>query len=132
VRIVSVTDGDTIHVQPIEGGPEEKVRIIGVNTPETWDGVECYGPEANDFTNATLYQRMAWLTFDYDCLDDYDRTLAYVILSTDESCFFERLLLRGGYAEAMNFSATSTFADTFDDDEQWARDHDEGRWGACN
>ncbi|HEX6388686.1 MAG TPA: hypothetical protein VFZ89_04555, partial [Solirubrobacteraceae bacterium] len=47
-RVVKVVDGDTIHVQV--GGTREKVRYIGVDTPETKHpakGVECYGRQAS-------------------------------------------------------------------------------------
>ncbi len=131
VRVDWVADGDTIHVTRQSDGGEEDVRIIGVDTPETWGGTECYGPEASDFTAAAVEGRLVWLSFDYDCEDDFDRTLAYVHLSSSFNCFLERLLLRGGFADVMTFSATSTWSQTFEQDEQWARAMGEGMWGAC-
>lgn len=52
VTVISVTDGDTVQVQ-LPNGTTEKVRLIGVDTPETvhpTKGVEFYGPEASAFT----------------------------------------------------------------------------------
>lgn len=130
-RVVSVTDGDTFHLRRESDDWEETVRIIGVDTPETYGGTECFGPEAKAFTRESLEDRLLWLTFDYDCEDDYGRTLSYVILAPEESCFFERLLLRGGFAETMSFPATSTFEDTFSDDEYWAWENEQGMWAVC-
>ena len=45
-RVVKVADGDTITVR-IEGGPRRRVRIIGIDTPEVYGGVECGGREAS-------------------------------------------------------------------------------------
>ncbi len=49
VRVVRAVDGDTLVVR-METGKEERVRIIGIDTPETVDPrkpVQCYGPEAS-------------------------------------------------------------------------------------
>src|SRR4051812_50150965 len=46
-RVVSVVDGDTLHVRA--GGRQETVRLIGIDTPETHrpgTPVECGGPAA--------------------------------------------------------------------------------------
>lgn len=130
-RVVEAVDGDTVHITRIGDSGWESVRIIGVDTPETWGTTECYGQEAKDFTREALDDRLVWLTFDGDCEDNFDRTLAYVHLGADEGCFFERLLLRGGFADTMTFSATSTWAGTFHDDADWAEDQAVGLWEAC-
>jgi micrococcal nuclease len=133
VRVTRVIDGDTFSAWPMSGlGGAESVRIIGVNTPETYGTPQCWGPEAAEFAEQALELRLIWLTFDQDCEDDFGRTLAYVHLSDDFDCFFERLLLRGGLAETMTFAETSTFSDTFSDDARWADDAELGLWQACD
>jgi len=133
IRVTRVIDGDTFGAWPMSGeGSEESIRIIGVNTPETYGTPQCWGSEASDFTEQVLDLRLLWLTFDNDCEDDFGRTLAYVHLSDDFSCFHERLLLRGGFAETMTFSATSTYSDTFAYDQRWADDEEIGMWQACD
>jgi micrococcal nuclease len=55
VRVTTVTDGDTIGVG--RGWRYHKVRLIGVDTPETVHPekpVEPFGPEASDFTKKKL------------------------------------------------------------------------------
>lgn len=133
VEVTEAVDGDTLWVHGPAGS--EKVRIIGIDTPEishNGDPPDCYGPEAAAFTEAQLLGRYIWLTFDGDCEDDYGRTLAYVTSGEGETGFFERLLLQGGWAETMTFSATSTYARTFEGDEAAARAAGEGMWGACD
>ena len=133
VRVTWVADGDTFWAWPMSGtGSEESVRIIGVNTPETYGTPQCWGEEASEFTRQLLDQRLLWLTFDRDCEDDYGRTLAYVHLSDDFACFHERLLLRGGFAQTMTFTETSTFSDTFTEDQRWADDAEIGLWEVCD
>ena len=131
VRVDWLADGDTLHIRRQRDGGEEDVRVIGVDTPEVWGQVECYGPEASRFGDAALDDRLIWLTFDGDCIDPYARTLAYVHLSAAPDCFYERLLLRGGYADTLTFQETSTFAEQFDADEAAARAAGVGMWGEC-
>lgn len=52
VRVVSVTDGDTIRV--FMAGREEAVRLIGIDTPEVFGRVELFGREASAFTKRHL------------------------------------------------------------------------------
>ena len=53
--VVSVADGDTVTVKFASG--QEKIRLIGVDTPETvhpTKPVGCFGPEASAYTKALL------------------------------------------------------------------------------
>lgn len=125
-------DGDTIQVD-LDNAGSERVRIIGVDTPESYGDVECYGAEASLYTAQELEGAEVWLTFDGTCTDTYDRTLAYVHTGNrSEEDFFERRLLRNGYAETLNFDDTDTYKDAFAADMQAAKDANKGLWGACN
>src|SRR3989337_884130 len=84
--IESVVDGDTIDV--VVDGREERVRLIGIDTPEVpheSDGArpaqpgECFGTEAQAFT-ATLLPLGTPVRLERDVVgrDDYGRVLAYV------------------------------------------------------
>lgn len=91
-------DGDTIVVEVY--GKQEKVRFIGVDTPETVDprkSVQFYGKEASDFTRSQLEGREVELEFDFDPRDKYDRLLAYVWL---DGVNFDSELIRLGYGRA--------------------------------
>src|SRR3989338_7085144 len=76
--VVRVVDGDTIV---LDG--DEKVRLIGVDTPETVDPrkpVQYFGKEASEFTRRMAEGKRVRLEFDQDTKDRYGRTLAYVYL----------------------------------------------------
>src|SRR5579871_3898987 len=48
--VTYVVDGDTVDVQ-LESGNTERIRLIGIDTPETVDPrkpVQCFGREASD------------------------------------------------------------------------------------
>jgi endonuclease YncB( thermonuclease family) len=48
-RVTKHTDGDTLWLSGIG-----KVRLIGVDTPEVYGQVECYGHEASAFVERTV------------------------------------------------------------------------------
>jgi micrococcal nuclease len=76
-----VIDGDTIEVRI--NNRTEKVRFIGVDTPETvhpTKGEEPYGREASDYTKSQLNDQSVGLEFDVEKRDRYGRLLAYVWL----------------------------------------------------
>lgn len=80
VTVARVIDGDTIELST-----GDKVRIVGINTPETVDprrGVECFGPEASARAKELLEGAAVTLTPDgtQDSVDRYGRLLRYVEL----------------------------------------------------
>lgn len=133
VRVLETVDGDTFHALPEGEDRYFSVRVIGVDTPEVEhdDPAECFGNEAWDWAEQRLGGRLAWLTFDGECLDDYDRTLAYVFRSNDEDGFFNRALVRNGYATPLPFPLTDTYEDEIAADARAARDEGAGLWSAC-
>ncbi len=133
VRILETVDGDTFHALPEGETRYFSVRVIGIDTPEVEhdDPAECYGNEAWAWAEAQLGGRLAWLTFDGECLDDFDRTLAYVIRGNDEADFFNRALARNGYARPFPFPLTDTYEDEIAADARAARDEGAGLWSAC-
>jgi micrococcal nuclease len=100
-KVVRVVDGDTIVVSP-----NEKVRLIGVDTPETVHpkkAVECFGKEAKQFTRDAVEGKNVRLVLDdrnqrTQHKDKYGRTLAYVYL--DDGTMLNAELIRQGYAHA--------------------------------
>ena len=75
-RVVRVVDGDTIVI-----APDNVVRLIGVDTPETVKPnhpVERFGPEATEFTKQFIGGGTVRLTFDRERVDRFGRFLAYV------------------------------------------------------
>jgi micrococcal nuclease len=110
-RVVRVVDGDTIEVSL--NGTTEKVRLIGVDTPETVHptiGVEPYGKEASNFTKEKLTDQTVKLEFDVEERDRYGRLLAYVWL--DEELFNE-VLLKEGYAQLATYPPNVKYVERF-------------------
>ena len=131
VQVTSVTDGDTFEVQGPDG--EETVRIIGVDTPESWGTPDCYGDEVSDYTKERLDGRTVWLSFDRDCDDSYDRTLAYVYLEDGGGGleWYEQTLLTLGYARTMSISPNDSHEEHFADLLLEAQEAGVGMWSAC-
>lgn len=120
-----VIDGDTFELS--DG---ERVRMIGVDTPETVkpnSPVEPYGKEASDFTKKLLTDQKVTLKFDVEPRDKYERLLAYVYLP--DGTFVNEKLVRDGYARIMTIPLNVAFADLFLEAEREAREHNRGLWG---
>lgn len=95
--IIRVVDGDTVV---LNGG--EKVRLIGVDTPETVDPrkpVQRFGHEASAFTTRRLQGKTVRLAYDWQRTDKYRRTLAYVCLPDGE--LVNETIIRQGYGVAL-------------------------------
>lgn len=94
-----VVDGDTIVVsRPSES--EQKVRLIGINSPESVDprrAVQCYGKEASDYLKLLLTGKQVTLVSDasQSDRDKYDRLLRYVFLDTEN---INQRMIADGYA----------------------------------
>jgi micrococcal nuclease len=129
VPVTTVTDGDTIHVT--YQGRDERVRMIGVDTPEvSWYGgkAECFGEEAGLYTRHRLDGRTIRLEFDVDLRDRYDRLLAYVYVGSE---LFNLTLVRLGYAAADPVPPDTARATAFGDAERAAKAARRGQWSAC-
>ena len=139
VRVVRVVDGDMVDVT-FDNGAQERVRLIGVDTPETRQpqrGVEYYGQKASDFTRSSLLDRDVWLQFDVRPRDRYRRLLGYIWLeepndADDEmeirwKMFNARLLLEG-FSQVMTIQPNSRYADLFVEFQREAREENKGLW----
>ncbi len=129
-----VVDGDTLYATPDGSSEQEKVRLIGIDTPELgWQDEpdDCYGPEATQRLDGLVGGSVAWLTFDTECEDYYGRTLAYLHLGVEEIDFVNRRLVREGFATAYAVDPNVTFAAELAGDEAAATQEGVGLWSAC-
>jgi micrococcal nuclease len=130
-RVVKVVDGDTIHVALRDG--REKVRYIGVDTPETQHpakGVECYGPAASAYNRRLVAGRRVRLVVDVERRDRYGRLLAYVVRAGD-GLQVNAQLARDGYARPLSIPPNTRFAARFARLAAEARSAGRGLWAAC-
>jgi len=128
-RVVAVVDGDTVDV--VRAGRRERVRLLGVDTPETVDPhrpIGCYGPEAAAFTHHSLEGRTVRLSFDRQRRDRYGRLLAFVDVDGRR---FNDDLLTGGYARLLVIPPNGLHGRAMLDEELAARLAGRGLWGAC-
>ncbi len=146
-KVERVVDGDTMIVSFVfdDGSKylKERVRFLGVDTPETVHPnkpVQYYGKEASDFTKASLTDKTVWLQTDVGVKDRYDRMLAYVWLKEptskeldDEAAIranmFNARLLLDGYAQLMTVQPNSRYANLFVHFQREARQENKGLWG---
>jgi len=133
VSVSRVVDGDTIVVD-LGGGHTDRVRFIGIDTPETKSPskpVQCFGKAASSHTTELLSPGTeVRLERDVDERDQYGRLLAYVYRVSD-GLFVNLELARDGFASLLtyppNVAHESEFQAAVDD----ARSRQAGLWGQC-
>jgi micrococcal nuclease len=132
-RLERVVDGDTIVAEV--GGHEERVRYIGIDTPETVKPnapVECFGPQAHDLNARLLGGAGAELTlrFDRELRDRYGRLLAYV-QRTRDGLFVNARLIEAGAARTLPIAPNTAHAAELSSLQHGARAAGRGLWAAC-
>ena len=126
--VVSITDGDTLRLDV--AGEELAVRLIGIDTPEVYPEVECFGPEAEALLSALApVGTTLRVEYDPDPRDPYDRELLY--LYTEDGTFVNLELVARGAAEAVLFEPNDRYWDELRSAERAARDARLGLWGTC-
>jgi len=134
--VVGVVDGDTIDVRV--AGREERVRLIGLDTPETKrpdTPVECHGPEASAFTAALLPPGTV-IRIERDVVgrDHFGRILGYVHLPENgqrPAVFVNREIVEQGYAVPLTIEPNDRHATELAAAATRAEAADLGLWGAC-
>jgi micrococcal nuclease len=124
-----VTDGDTFVA--MVAGREERVRVIGVDTPETVAPdrpVERFGKQAAAFAERYLAGATVRLAGDAEPRDRYGRMLAYVWLA--DGTFWNALLVAEGYAQQLTIPPNVAYAGLFRRLAAEARREHRGLWAA--
>lgn len=121
-----VVDGDTIHVRL--GARVEKVRYIGINTPEVHHptkGEEPGGREATEVNRRLVEGKRVRLELDVRERDRYGRLLAYVWVG---DVMVNAELVRLGYAQVMTIPPNVRYQETLLKLQREARDAGRGLW----
>lgn len=133
VAVVRVVDGDTIIVRL--SGKNERVRLIGIDTPESVKPntpVECFALEASARTKALLPAgSVVKLVRDVELRDRYGRLLAYVYRASDD-LFVNLALATDGYASAYTYPPNVAHAGELVAAAGEARDAGRGLWSRCH
>lgn len=127
VDVVRVVDGDTIIIDL--DGDEERVRLIGIDTPESVHPDEernvPYGETASDFTKSMLEGKTVGIEFDAQERDQYGRLLAYVYL---DGVMFNKTLLQEGHAKVTTYPPNVKYVEDFTNLQERARAEGKGLW----
>lgn len=131
--VTRVIDGDTIG---LENG--EKLRYIGIDTPETVDPrkpVQCFGKEASAKNKELVEGKRVWLQKDVTDRDKYHRLLRYVYLGDPgkiETVFVNLELVKQGFAHSYSYPPDISRQDEFVAAEKEAQEKHLGLWSSCS
>lgn len=132
VKIVKVVDGDTVDIDI--NGRTERVRLIGVNTPETkhpTKPIECFGPEASAYMSQLLPKGTAVrIERDVEARDRYGRMLLYLYLGSN-NLFINLDLVARGYGTPMSIEPNTFHRNDFVRAAAQAEAANVGLWKAC-
>ncbi|WP_246861182.1 thermonuclease family protein [Bacillus sp. REN3] len=132
VTVGRVVDGDTIVTT--DG---RKVRLIGVNTPESTTRNETYGKEASNYTKSKLSGKKIWMQRDVSETDRYGRYLRIIWLAIPandmneneiRAKMFNAHLVLNGYAEPSTYPPDVKYSDFFVKFAREAREAGTGLW----
>ena len=133
-KVTKVVDGDTIDIDYF--GKTERLRLIGINTPESVDPrrpVECFGKEASDQAKKLLTGKLVKIEKDstQDDRDKYGRMLRYI--TTKEGLFYNIEIIKTGFAHEYTFRVPYKYQKDFKTAEEQARKNKLGLWAdnAC-
>jgi len=135
-RVVRVIDGDTIDIEMSSSTTPERVRLIGINTPEAVDPrkpVECFGKEASQTMNALVQGKSVRVESDpsQDAYDKYHRRLAYIFLL--DGTFINKKMIEEGYAYEYTYRVPYQYQQEFKAAQSEAQTFGRGLWapGMC-
>ncbi|MEG1501456.1 MAG: stalk domain-containing protein [Clostridiales bacterium] len=126
-QVVRVIDGDTLIIK--YHNKEEKIRLIGVDTPESVHpdankNVK-YGQIASQFSKSHLTGKKISLEMDVQERDKYGRILAYIYL---DGKMFNKTLLEQGHAKVATFPPNVKYVDSFLALQKQAQKNKAGIW----
>jgi endonuclease YncB( thermonuclease family) len=128
--VVRVSDGDTLAVQVPNQPRLEKVRLLGVDTPEVAHGPrdpgqEPWGSRARDFTAKLVLNKQVRIETDVQARDRYGRLLGYVYVGRT---FVNLELLRHGHAMLLTYAPNVKYVELFTQAQREARTAGRGFW----
>lgn len=131
-KVVKVVDGDTIDV--FIDNKTERLRLIGIDTPETVDprkSVQCFGKEASNKAKEMLLGQFVSLESDdtQGERDKYKRLLRYVFLPDGNN--FNLYMISEGYAHEYTYDQPYKYQAEFKQAEVDARENSRGLWNSA-
>ena len=121
-KVTRVIDGDTIVIDT-----GEKIRYIGINTPEL-EISECYATEASGINQSLVLDKVVRLEKDTSETDKYGRLLRYVYVGND---FINNELVKNGSARVETVKPDIKYEGEFVTWQKFAEQNKLGLWGKC-
>lgn len=122
--VTRVIDGDTIEINT-----GERVRLICIDTPETYE--DRYQEAKNYLTNLILNKKV-YLEKDISETDRYDRLLRYIYTEEDctdlANCFVNLMIVLNGYGKAYPYNPDTALCPQIENAEEIARENKLGIW----
>ena len=129
MTVAHVHDGDTLFLTAPDG-TEQKVRLIGLDTPELRPAEECFAIAARDYLRQLVPDgSTVTVAADREARDQYDRYLYYVW--TGDGVLVNLKLVADGYGTALRIEPNSAHWNELLAAETAARDEATGIWGRC-
>lgn len=125
-HVVRIVDGDTIELSS-----GEKVRYIGIDTPELHSKdpqTNCFGAEAAQKNRELVEDKDIVLEKDISETDRYGRWLRYAYI---DGVSVNLTLVRLGFARAKDYPPDSHYKKDFADAEKVAKEGKKGLWEKC-
>lgn len=126
-KVVRVVDGDTFIIN--YNGKEERVRLIGVDTPESVHPNEKknteFGKAVSNYSKGKLTNKEVQIEFDVSQRDKYGRLLCYVYI---DGYMYNKLLLEEGLAKVATYPPNVKYVDEFVSIQKKARENKKGMW----
>ena len=124
-KVNRVIDGDTIDVYI--GTDIQRVRLIGINTPEIG---QPYAHEATEALKDLVLKKEVRLEKDISETDRYGRLLRYVYVSANGGeIFVNEEMVRNGYAQVMTIPPDVKYTSLFVSAQREAQEAKRGLWG---
>lgn len=132
--VTRIVDGDTIEI-----ATGQKLRYIGIDTPETKDPKktkQCFGEEAAVKNKELVEGKRIRMEKDVSETDRYGRLLRYVYVtdstaSPEATIFVNEYLVKEGYAYAVTFPPDVKYYNHFRELQNEAMRLKKGLWGKC-
>lgn len=132
VNVKRVVDGDTFIYE--EDGTDVRVRLIGIDTPESVAPEESgkentvEGKLVSEYVTSLIKGKKVYLEYDVSSYDKYNRELAYVYL--EDGRMLEEILLEMGYARTMTIPPDVKYEKEFVTIQEMAIAEKRGLWKA--
>jgi len=119
MTVTEVVDGDTFYL-----GNEDKVRMLGINTPESG---RPYAQEATDFLTSMILGKEVSLVNDSknEDSDSYGRLLAHVYV---DDTFVNYEIIKAGFAFWYPYTSGTDFDAEYEEAQEYASNNRVGLW----